>query len=362
MYFGLSEDQIRMQESLRGTLERNASLDVIRAIVDGDMAARSALAGELEGLAIEHILIPEAHGGLGLGLLEAAILQEMLGRYVVPTRFTSTILASIGIIHGGDAPQAAEFFGAMLKGEMRLGLGINETIGARAGDGVLCGGEGLQGRASFVMDCENATHYLLAAKVEGGAHCLVLVARDAGGITHTPLRSIDKTRDFALLNFANTPYVMLKGNDHAHAIAQTVAAGRVMFAIDTFGACEVMLEKAVAYAKERRQFNRVIGSFQAVKHMGAGMAASLEPCRALVWYAAHAYDAAPDEFALMSRHAKSLLGDVGQQIARTATEIHGGMGITELLGLHYWFKRIGVDRQFLGNPATLRREAAQLQF
>ena len=123
----------------------------------------------------------------------------------------------------------------------------------------------------------------------------------------------------------------------------------------------MMLEKAVAYSKDREQFNRPIASFQAVKHMCAEMAARLEPCRALVWYAAYAQDNVPEEAGLMARLAKAHVSEVGKFVARTATEVHGGMGFTDLLGLHYWFKRIGANRQLLGGPQALRAEAAKLQ-
>ena len=122
-----------------------------------------------------------------------------------------------------------------------------------------------------------------------------------------------------------------------------------------------MLEKSIAYAKERKQFNRVIGSFQAVKHMCSEMAAELEPCRSLIWYSAHALNALPEEARLMACHAKAHLSEVTQFVARTATEVHGGMGFTDLLGLHYWFKRIGFNRQLLGSPELVREEAARVQ-
>src|SRR3546814_6833901 len=92
-----------------------------------------------------------------------------------------------------------------------------------------------------------------------------------------------------------------------------------------------MIEKAVDYAGQREQFGRPIGSFQAVKHMCAEMAARHEPCRALVWYAAHVFDALPEDASLAACHAKSLTGDVHRFVARTATEVHGGMGFTDLL-------------------------------
>lgn len=112
----------------------------------------------------------------------------------------------------------------------------------------------------------------------------------------------------------------------------TIDVGRVVLAADTLGAAQTMLDKAVDYAKERRQFNRVIGSFQAVKHMCSEMAAELEPCRSLLWYAAHAYTAIPEEGRLMACHAKAHLSEVGKSVARKSTEVHGGMGITDLRG------------------------------
>jgi len=134
-----------------------------------------------------------------------------------------------------------------------------------------------------------------------------------------------------------------------------------MLAADTLGAGWHMIDQAVAYAKERKQFDRVIGSFQAVKHMCAEMAAELEPCRSLVWYAAHAFDAIPADAALTAAHAKAHTSEIGRFVARTATEVHGGMGMTDLLGLHYWFKRIGLNRQLLGGPERVRDLAAAMQ-
>jgi alkylation response protein AidB-like acyl-CoA dehydrogenase len=138
-------------------------------------------------------------------------------------------------------------------------------------------------------------------------------------------------------------------------------AGRIMLAADTLGAAQSMLDKAVAFAKQRSQFGRVIGSFQAVKHTLADLATALEPCRALVWYAAYAQDALPEEARIAALHAKAHLDEVGREVARLTTEVHGGMGFTDLLGLHYWYKRIATNRQLLGTPERCRHEAAQLQ-
>ena len=130
-------------------------------------------------------------------------------------------------------------------------------------------------------------------------------------------------------------------------------AGRIALAADTLGACERAIEMAVAYAKQREQFGRAIGSFQAVKHLCAEMVAELEPARSLVWYAAHAFDARPDEAAQLAAHAKAHLAEIGTAIVRTATEVHGGIGFTDEHDLHLWFKRVGVE------PPAARRPRAR---
>ena len=134
-----------------------------------------------------------------------------------------------------------------------------------------------------------------------------------------------------------------------------------MLAADSLGASQIMIDKAVDYAKERKQFGRAIGSFQAVKHMCAEMTADLEPCYALVWHAAHCHDHSPAEARLMACHAKAHVSEMSKGIAKKATEVHGGMGFTDLLGLHYWFKRIGLNRQILGSPELVREDAYRLQ-
>ena len=186
------------------------------------------------------------------------------------------------------------------------------------------------------------------------------VPADAPGLEKIPLTTIDRTRSVGEMRFETVAAEPL-ANDGGATAARLRDAGRVILAADSLGAGQAMIEKAVDYAGQREQFGRIIGSFQAVKHMCAEMAARHEPCRSLIWYAAHAFDAASDEATLAACHAKSHTGEVYRFVARTSTEVHGGMGFTDLLGLHYWFKRIGFDRQVLGGPEAVRAEAAARQ-
>ena len=200
-----------------------------------------------------------------------------------------------------------------------------------------------------------ADRYLVATSDKA----IYLVQADANGVTRNNLTTVDKTRSTCELLLDNAQ--AKKVSEAPGVFERALDAGRLMQAADTLGAAQAMLDKAVDYSLQREQFNRVIGSFQAVKHLCADMAANLEPCRSLVWYAGHAMDDVPEEASLLACHAKAHLAEVGQAVAKTATEVHGGMGFTDLLGLHYWFKRIGANRQLLGSPELVREQAARVQ-
>ena len=357
MEFGLSEEQSSLQSSIGGYLAGNASLDRVKEYVDsGDARAEDVWKGLCE-LGVPGIIIGEDHGGIGLGMLEAALIAETLGGAVAPVPFASTaVLAPLAIASAGSDEQKAKWLPALAEGSSIMGAALTEVIGAREGGGVKSSGGKLNGRALFVMDFE-ADAYLVADENRG----LHLVEAGASGLSKQLLTTVDKTRRVGELVFADTPADFLPGSSDPEVCARVIDAGRIMLASDTVGASRTMLAKAVAYSKERVQFGRVIGSFQAVKHMCAEMAAHLEPCVSMVWYAAHAFDHIPGEARLTACHTKAHVAEVGQFVARTSTEVHGGIGFTDELGLHLWFKRISANRQLLGGPDRVREEAAKLQ-
>ena len=357
MEFALSEEQRLLQASVGRYLEEQSPLDRVRQATEGDETVTGDLWRGLAELGVPGLLIPEALGGMGLGFLDAALVYEMMGRHVAPAPFVGAcVMAPVALMLAGSEAQQQNWLPKMAAGELVAGVGITETIGARDEAGVEVRDGRLTGTALFVVDGGAADLFIVAAR-DGG---LYLVAGEAPGLSRRTLTTIDVTRSFCELVFDAVEAEALAGSNE-HVLARMLDAGRVMLAADTLGAGQMMLEKAVSYAQERKQFGRIIGSFQAVKHMCAEMAAQLEPCRSLVWYAAYALDAVPDEARLMACHAKGHVSEVGRFVARTATEVHGGMGFTDLLGLHYWFKRIGVDRQLLGGPEQVRHEAARLQ-
>jgi alkylation response protein AidB-like acyl-CoA dehydrogenase len=356
MDFSLTPDQRMMQESLARTLVEASSLDRVRKFA-GDLTDQGGdIWRAVTDFGLAGIVAPQEAGGLGLTLLDAALASEALGRAVAPVPFMGVVLGPIALMRGGSPAQQAEWLPKLAAGEVLAAAAISEPIaGVRDGAGVTAAGGKLTGKALFVPG-GMAAGLLIVADRAGGLH---LVRGDAVGLSRTLMPGIDETRRLAELTFDGVAAEPLGGGPELLAALRD--AGWILVAADTLGAADAMLEKAVAYARERRQFDRVIGSFQAVKHMCAEMAAELEPCRSLVWYAAYAFDAAPGEASLTAAHAKALTSEVGRFVARTATEVHGGIGITDLLGLHFWFKRIGLNRQLLGGPVRVREIAARLQ-
>jgi alkylation response protein AidB-like acyl-CoA dehydrogenase len=243
-------------------------------------------------------------------------------------------------------------------GEARIAVGFAGLAGQTGAVSATLDGARLNGTVSGVMDAGAATHFLVYLRDGTGA----LVAANAPGVTQALHRSLDRTRPLVDVSFnAATAELLVAANDKLAAARRVLDAGRVVLAADTLGAAQTMLDRAVAFAKERVQFGRVIGSFQGVKYMLADCVTMLEPCRGMVWYAAHAQDGLPEEARLTACHAKAHVADVAREVARMTTETHGGMGFTDLLGLHFWFKRIGFNRQVLGGPERCREEAAALQ-
>lgn len=360
MDFGLSEEQRLLEQTLRRWLDEQVPVARVREIAASEAGTDAKLWQGLAELGVLGLLIPEEHGGSGLGLLDAALAMESLARAATPAPYLgSAVLAPVALLAAGTAAQRREWLPKLASGTARVGVALGELTGRRADAALRVDGGRLQGRALFAIDTGAADAYLVALDRDH----LVLVAADASGLDVTTLPTIDRTRRVAELGFDGVGPIEWLGGPAgvAGAAVRVLDAGRVVLAADALGAAERALEMAVAYAKQRVQFGRTIGSFQAVKHLCAEMAAELEPARALVWYAAYTFDQRPEEATVAAAHAKAHLAEVATAIVRTATEVHGGYGFTDEGDLHLWFKRAGLDRQLLGGPEAVRAEAAAAQ-
>ena len=347
MEFGLSQDQLLLDDSVRKYLSSEVSIDLVRKIASGEQSDSATWHGLAE-MGLAGIIIPEAHGGAELGMLDAVAIAEALGYAACPGPFLSTAIMSAHLLNQAGATDP---LAGMASGDYRVGIAFGDFVGSRKG-AVTESDSKLSGQSLYALDA-SADAYLVAL-VDGRIYMV-----ESEQLDRKLLTTIDTTRSVCELNFDQTPACLV--TEDAQLVRDTLYRGRAIQAADTLGAAQYMLDQAVAYSLDRKQFNRAIGSFQAVKHMCAEMASQLEPCRAFAWYAGHAFDESTEDAAETACHAKAHLSEVGQFVAKTSTEVHGGMGFTDLVGLHYWFKRIGFNRQLLGSPEAVRHEVAVLQ-
>ena len=363
MDFGLSEDQQLLEETVRKFLSDQVPITRVREIRDACDRDREAGCpndrktwSELAELGVTGILVPEAQGGSGLALLDAALVSQALGYAATPAPFlTTSVMLPIALAEVGGAEAEAWLVG-IATGSLTFGVAVTEAFSVREEAGVVLDGSVLRGKAMMAMDSLEADFILLSL----GRDRLAVIRGDADGLSRSRLITTNVTRCTAELTLDGvTPEVVYE--DAGNGILRMFDAGRIVLAADVLGACESMIEQAVAYSLVRKQFDRVIGSFQAVKHMCAEMIAELEPARSLVWYAAHSFDSMPDEAPLMAAHALAHLSEIGREIASVSTQVHGGIGWTDEQNLHFWFKRISSARHMLGGPEFLRNRAAELQ-
>ena len=356
MEFALSEEQELLVDSVSKMLSSACSVDELRSQASGEITFSDKINNEFIGMGLNGLLVPEDLGGSGLGILEASLISEQIGKFAAPAIWVGNSVMTPMCLSNGDNKELAEkWLPKIADGSSTSGIAINEFISKREDNGLSIDDGKISGISIFAIDAEKNPDIIITA-VEDELY-LIETANEKIEISNLP--TIDTTRAMSEIVFhACTAH---KINGGKELIMKIIDSGRVVLSADLLGASQNMLDKAIEYSLERKQFNRIIGSFQAVKHMCAEMAADLEPCRSLVWYASYAQNDIPEESHLTACHAKAHLSEVAHDIARTATQVHGGMGFTDLLGLHYWFKRIGLTRQILGGPEIVRKEAAVSQ-
>jgi len=358
MRFGLSEDQKMLGDMLNKYLESNLDLEGVREFAANANHHSPGIWNALIEQGALGILVPEEFGGSGLGMLHAEVVSETLGRHIVPVSYLGhAVLAPLAILHAGSAQQKERLLPEIAEGHVIYGVALTDVVINRENTQLSIKDGKVTGDSTFLIGGQVANKLILAT-----AGTLILVERDAPGVTVETLTTVDRTRDFAVVRLKDAACEVLGEEGAATAAIETVLnAARVNIAADTLGAADAMFNQAVEYAREREQFDRPIGSFQSIKHILAELVTELEPCRSLIWYAAHAFDELPEEATAMACHAKAHSCEVAKNVNRATTEMHGGMGFTDLLGLHFWFKRIEVNRQLLGGPEITRHFAAVAQ-
>ena len=356
MDFGLSEPQALLKSSIRDFVAQHLPIDRVRTIMDSDTGTDRDLHRQLGEQGIAGLLVPEEHGGVDLDLLEATIAAQELGRAAAPISFHSAyVMAPLLLRSAGTDEQKEAWLPGVADGT-KLVTVVADGIEARDGK--------LEGGSLFVPDAQVADAYLVRASDRSSTK-LYLVPSHRNGIEVTPLSSVDETRRLGEVRFGGVEIDdgdEMNGGDADQGFARALDAGRIALSADALSAAQEAHRIAVEYAKQREQFNRLIASFQAVKHMCAEVIAEVDPVQSLVWYTADAWDTNADEAAHLVPLLKSHATETATQATATTTQVFGGIGFTHECDSHLYFKRAGYDRQMLGGPSEMRRLAADLQF
>ena len=353
MDFQYSIEQDDFRESLRRFLSDQAPPARVREVAaadghDGRLWQRLCTELQLPGL---HA--PEQYGGAGATLVETALVFEEAGRALAPVPLASTAFAIEAVLRMGDEEQRSRLLPGLLSGGRIGSLALSGPSGAAA----TVRADRHSGRTVLTGECSPVLHghvadlFVVPAEADG-AVTLHVVAADAAGVTVERLPSFDGTRPVAKLQLAHTPAETLTAGA-SDAFERVLDVARVLLAAEMLGGAEACLELAVEHARSRRQFDRPIGSFQAVKHTCAEMMIEIDATRAAVMFAAiSATD--DDELAITGPLAKAQAADTYILCAGSAIQVHGGIAFTWEHDLHLYFRRAQTTAALFGSSARHR--------
>jgi alkylation response protein AidB-like acyl-CoA dehydrogenase len=363
MDFDFNQDQYLFQDATRGFLEQNYNLDKLRAMLDGD-GFDSALWDKLVETGALAMLVPEEFGGLGMTLLDLALVFEEYGRALVPNPIIETIIATDVIVRFGGPSQKQELLPAIAEGRLKLVSAILEsdagfdpddtkTIATATGDGW-----SLSGRKFLVPHAATADLILVVLRLgEHGPLGIAMIDQHRAGVDLRQQETLDPANRFYEVTFENVTVSQddLLGGEASHAaVDRLLDAGGMVASILMTGIASKVLDDCVAYAGQRTQFGKPIGSFQAIKHRCADMVVSIDASRSAAYYAAWAMtEDSPDRAKAVSM-AKAFCGDTTRFVCNEGVQIHGGIGFTWELGLHFYMRRAKLLEYSYGDAAYHR--------
>lgn len=345
MEFAFTDEQAMIAETARAFFSQNATSAATRAAMAGDGVDRNLWMRFCNELGLAGVALPEAHGGAGLGMVEFASVAEAAGAQVAAIPLLGLAAAARAIAAGGSEVQKSEWLPRLASGQ---------AIAA------------CEGLPSVSIDGERLTAELDLVPHGGVADVFVLVSlqgawiirADAPGVSIKQHMTMDQTRPLALVSLQSVAADPLA--DTKAAIAAMQSGGWICLAAEALGGAQACLDRTVAYAKDRVQFGRPIGSFQAYKHRLADMMIEIEQARSAVYWAACAVDEGSDEAGLALHAAKSFCADTFAKCAGDMIQLHGGIGFTWEHDAHLFFKRARAIQSMLGNGNFHREQIATM--
>jgi alkylation response protein AidB-like acyl-CoA dehydrogenase len=357
MNFDLTDDQRAIKRTANEFLASRYRLEVVRELAEGERGFTDDAWRELAELGWPGVIVPEGHGGLGLGVVELLVIQEEMGYALAPSPLFSTVAAALLLVAAGTEEQRARWLPALAAGETRGTVAIwDEHSGSAPDRSEVEAPDGSVSATKVAVPDAAAAEFVILAGADGG-HFLVQMG--APGVQITPEKALDPTRKLFTVRLDEAPAEPLaagRGDAVAHAYAAIVTA----LAAENVGVAQRAMEMAVAYAKDRRQFDRPIGSYQAVSHRCAQMLLEVEGARSLSLWAGWALDHEPSTAARAASMAKAYASDAGFRVAASALQVHGGIGFTWEHDLHFFLKRAKANAHAFGDARWHRDRVAQL--
>ena len=360
MNFQLSEEQQMLADSAKRFVRDNSDVETHRRnkkLMPLDAATWQQFA-DLGWLAVP---FEEEHGGLGMGPLETMVLLEALGEGLIMAPYIATVVLGGGFLRQASAAQQAETIPALLEGKLQVAFAAEEyervfTLENTAMVADLNGNEAiLNGTKSCVMNGDQADLLVVLARTAGqpgdqDGLSLFLVDANAAGVERVPHRTVDGRQGAEIrFNQVKVAEAARIGALHGgYAIArQVLHEGLLALSAESVGSLSVLLNETVEYSKTRQQFGMPIGKFQVLQFRMADMFIAMEQTRSLLLAATLKTVEGHDDAAMAVHAMKAQLGRAGRKIAQEAIQIHGGMGMTDELGVGHYVKRVtGVDGLF----------------
>jgi alkylation response protein AidB-like acyl-CoA dehydrogenase len=375
MDFGLTPDQETLRASVREVLDDKGSVQRYRKALEKSKDGSDAeLWRTVTELGWTGVAIDEAHGGLGLGLVELCILVEELGRGVAPIPFYSTVGLATQVVAQFDGPARDAFLKSVAAGETRATLVLGQKDGRFDAAGVSIrasraenGAWTFSGSGALAPEAHLADVFVVVARTakardprEGVS--VFLVPADALKRKPKPQASLDAGRRLADVKLAGVevgPDALLGAEGDAwNVVARGLDRAAVVLAAEAVGVATAALERAVSYAKERVQFDRPIGSFQAISHKCADMLLHTETARSHTYYAAWALEEGAPDAHLAAASAKAAASDAVRIATNDSIQVHGGIGFTWEHDLHLFYRRGKFCEIYLGDAGQWREQIA----
>ena len=372
--WNLDEQRSMLRDSARSYLGEQQPIAVLRKLRD----TQDELGYSPEGwkafaeLGYAGMLVPEAHGGLGLGLTDAALVAEQMGHTLAALPYLSTAVLAATVL--GASPNAAlqaQWLPRIATADTVLAVATEES--PRASDAPLAttakrqgNGWVLNGSKQLVIDGAAAEALLVAARDADDAASVVWLWVPAGStglsVERVVMADAHLTARVQLANVAvGADGVIASGSAGAALLATVRDVGRVMTAAELVGVSDEVFTRTVAYLKERKQFGKLIGEFQALQHRAAEMYCDLELSRATVWAGLQALDNAAEDTPVRAAQAKARASLTANRVALEGVQMHGGMGMTEALDFGLFLKRARVLQVLFGDAHQMLDRMASLK-